>query len=61
MPLIFKVVFTLFEAGLMPSDETVKTAVTAYGGSFTSFDALNNRSTFVSNNGKAVAAAFENL
>jgi len=58
MPLIFKVGFPLFEAGLMPSDETVKTAVTAYGGSFTSFDALNNRSTFVSNNGKAVAAAF---
>jgi len=58
MPLIFKVGFPLYEAGLMPSDETVKTAANAYGGSFASFDALNNRSTFISNNGKAVAGAF---
>lgn len=58
MPLLFKVGFPVYESGILPSDSAIKTAINAYGGSFTSFDVLNNRTTFVSNNGLAVAGAF---
>lgn len=58
LPLLFKVGFPVFEAGILPNDATIKTAVNAYGGSFSSFDVLNNRTTFITNNGLAVAGAF---
>ncbi|MDD2997080.1 MAG: alpha/beta hydrolase-fold protein [Paludibacter sp.] len=58
LPLLFKVGFPVFEAGILPNDATIKTAVNAYGGSFSSFDVLNNRTTFISNNGLAIAGAF---
>lgn len=58
LPLLFKVGFPVYEAGILPNDATIKTAVNAYGGSFSSFDVLNNRTTFISNNGLAVAGAF---
>ena len=61
MPLIFKVGFPTFEAGILPSDATVKTAVNAYGGSFPTFDVLNDRAIFISNNGLAVAGAFAEM
>lgn len=58
LPLVFKAGYPLFEAGLMPDDNVVKTAVNAYGGSFTSFDMLNDRATFIAKNGIYAAAAF---
>jgi len=61
MPLLFKVGFPIFEAGILPSDATIKTAVTANGGSFASFDVLNDRAPFVANNGLAVAGAFAEM
>jgi hypothetical protein len=61
MPLIFKIGFPTFEADILPSDATIKLAVNAYGGSFATFDVLNNRATFVTNNGLAVAGAFAEM
>jgi hypothetical protein len=58
LPLLFKVGFPLFEAGIIPSDAVIKTAVNAYGGNIPSFEVLNSRSTFITNNGIAVAVAF---
>lgn len=58
MPLLFKVGFPAFEAGLNIPDSTVTTAIKKYGGSFASFDDLNNVTTFNANNGIAVAFAF---
>ncbi|MDP4276587.1 MAG: LamG-like jellyroll fold domain-containing protein [Bacteroidota bacterium] len=58
MPLLFKVGFPLFESGLLPPDSVVRKAINAYGGSFASFDVLNNHTTFMANNGLAIAAAF---
>lgn len=58
IPLIFSQGFPAFEAGLNIPDETVKTAVNSYGGSFASFDVLNDRNKFIAQNGLAVAQAF---
>lgn len=58
MPLLFRVGFPAFEAGLNIPGDTVKTAINSYGGTLASFDLLNNSNTFVSNNGLAVAYAF---
>ena len=58
MPLLFRVGFPAFESGLTISDATVKTAVNKYGGSFVSFDILNNATTFMANNGLAVGHSF---
>lgn len=58
MPLLFRVGFPAFEAGLNIPDATVKTAINSYGGTLASFDLLNNSNTIVSNNGFAVAYAF---
>jgi len=51
--------FPLFESGLLPPDSVVRKAINAYGGSFASFDVLNNRTTFVTNNGLAIMVAAE--
>lgn len=58
LPLLFKVGFPVYEAGILPMDATIKTAINAYGGSFASFNVLNDRTAFISNNGLAVAGAF---
>lgn len=58
LPLIFKVGFGAYEAGLDPADTTIKEAINKYGGSFSSFDLLNNSTTFVANGGWTVAYAF---
>lgn len=58
LPLLFKIGFAAYESGANPTDAVIKTAVNAFGGTLTSFDVLNNPSTFTSNNGFAVAYAF---
>ncbi len=58
LPLLFKIGFPLFESELLPPDTSIRSAINAYGGSFSSFDVLNNRSTFITYNGMAVAGAF---
>lgn len=58
LPLLFKTGFPLFEAGLLPNDTIIKKAVNDYGCTFSSFDVLNNPTTFIQNNGLAVAGAF---
>ncbi len=58
MPLLLKVGFPAYESGLNITDAAIKTAINKYGGSFASFDVLNNSSTFAANNGVGVAMAF---
>ncbi len=58
LPLLFKVGFSAYEAGLDPTDATIKEAINKYGGSFSSFDLLNDPATFVANSGWTVAYAF---
>ena len=58
LPLLFKVGFPAYEAGLDPSDGTIKEAINKYGSSISSFDVLNNSTTFTANNGWTVAYAF---
>jgi hypothetical protein len=58
LPLLFSVGFSAYEAGLDPTDTTIKEAINNYGGSFPSFDLLNNPTTFISNSGWTVAYAF---
>lgn len=58
LPLLFKVGFPAYESGLNITDADIKTAIANYGGSFASFDVLNNSATFVANNGIGVAMAF---
>lgn len=58
LPLLFKVGFPAFEAGIDPTDATIKEAINNYGGTFSSFDELNNSTTFVANSGWKVAYAF---
>ncbi|MEA4852566.1 MAG: LamG-like jellyroll fold domain-containing protein [Paludibacter sp.] len=58
LPLLLKVGFPAYESSLDPSDAVIKTAVNAYGGTFPSFDVLNNPTTFVANNGWTIAYAF---
>lgn len=57
IPLIFKIGFPLFEAGLLPADNVIKTAVNNYGHPLSSFSVLNNPATFITNNNKGVALA----
>ena len=57
LPLLFKVGFGIFEAGLLPSDSNIKTAVNSYGNTLSSFDVLNNSATFITDNNKGVALA----
>jgi len=58
LPLLLKVGFGAYEAGINVSDADVKTSINSYGGTLTSFDQLNNRTTFIANNGYAIAHAF---
>ncbi len=58
LPLLFKVGFSAYEAGLNPTDTTIKEAINKFGGSFSSFDLLNNSTTFIANSGWTVAYAF---
>ena len=58
LPLLLKVGFPVFEAGLLPSDATIKTAVNNYGGSLESFDVVNNSTTFLQKNGHYIAGVF---
>jgi hypothetical protein len=58
LPLLFKVGFPAFEAGIDPTDTTIKEAINKYGGTLSSFDLLNNSTTFVTNSGWMVAYAF---
>ena len=58
MPVWLKVGFAAFEAHLDPPDASIKTALNAYGGSISSFTALNDLTTFNTNNGFAIAYAF---
>lgn len=58
LPLIFKVGFPQFEAGLLPADTEIKTAINNYGHPLPSFDVLNNPSTFIANKGIFVAGVF---
>jgi len=58
LPLLLKVGFPAYESMLDPTDSEIKTAVNAYGGTFSSFDLLNNPTTFVTNNGWSIAYAF---
>ncbi len=58
LPLVFKTGFPLFEAGLLPADNVIQTALNAYGGSFSSFDVLNDKNSFIANKGVYVAGAF---
>lgn len=58
LPLLLKIGFAAYESRIDPTDAVIKAAVNAYGGTFSSFDVLNNPTTFVANNGFAVAHAF---
>lgn len=58
IPLLFKVGFPIFEAGLLPADATIKTSVTNYGGSLTSFDDINNTANFIDKKGYLIAGVF---
>lgn len=58
LPLLLKVGFPIFEAGLLPADATIKTAVTNYGSSLTSFDDMNNTTHFIDKKGYLIAGAF---
>lgn len=58
LPLLLKVGFPAYESMLDPTDAMIKTAVNAYGGTFPSFDVLNNHTTFVANNGWTIAYVF---
>ena len=58
LPLLFKTGFPLYEAGILPADDVIKNAVNAYGGSFSSFDVLNDKTSFTAKNGLWVAGAF---
>ncbi|HET9571215.1 MAG TPA: LamG-like jellyroll fold domain-containing protein [Bacteroidales bacterium] len=58
LPLLLKVGFPAYESRLDPTDAVIRTALNSYGGTFSSFDLLNNPTTFVTNNGFAVAHAF---
>ena len=58
LPLLLKVGFPAYESRLDPTDAVIKTALNAYGGTFSSFSLLHNPTTFVANNGFAVAYSF---
>lgn len=58
LPLMLKVGFGFYEAGLLPADTDIKTIVNVYGGSLTSFDVLNDPVTFVNNKGFVIAGVF---
>ncbi len=58
MPLWFKYGFAAFEAHLQFSDAIIKTALTSYGGTISSFSILNDPNTFVAKNGIALAYMF---
>ena len=58
MPLWFKTGFAAYESAMHFDDAAIKTAYNNYGASLTSFDVLNNPTTFVANNGLAIAYLF---
>lgn len=58
LPLLLKVGLPAYESRQEPTDAVVKTALNAYGGTLSSFNLLNDPSTFAANNGFAVAHAF---
>ena len=58
LPLLLKVGFGMYEAGLLPSDTDIKTIINGYGGTISSFDVLNNSSTFISNKGYLLSGVF---
>lgn len=58
MPAWFSNGFAAFESHLDISDATIKTSLSSYGGSISSFDILNDRSDFVAKNGLVIAYMF---
>jgi enterochelin esterase-like enzyme len=58
MPLWFKTGFAAYESDMRFDDSDIKIAYNNYGVTLTSFDALNNSTTFVENNGLAIAYLF---
>ena len=58
MPLWFKTGFAAYESDMRMDDAVVKTAYNNYNGTLTSFDALNDPTTFEENNGLAVSYLF---
>ena len=57
-PLLLKVGFPAYESSLDPTDTVIKAALNSSGGSFASFDLLNNTTTFTANNGWTIAYVF---
>ena len=58
MPIWFKSGFASYEADMRIDDVVIKTAYQNYGGTLTSFSALNNPTSFAANNGFAVSYMF---
>ena len=58
LPLLLKVGFPAYESSLDPTDTVIKAALNSSGGSFASFDLLNNTTTFTANNGWTIAYVF---
>lgn len=58
MPVWFKNGIAAFESHLGISDDAVKNSLNSYGGSVSSFDILNDRNSFVANNGLALSYLF---
>jgi len=58
MPIWFKSGFASYEADMRLDDNDIKIAYNNYGGTLTSFDVLNDPTTFSANNGFAVSYIF---
>jgi len=58
MPIWFKTGFAAYESDMRFDDSDIKTAYNNYAGTLTSFDALNNPTTFAVNNGLAISYMF---
>ncbi len=58
MPIWFKTGFAAYESDMRFEDNDIKTAYNNYGGTLTSFDVLNNPTTFAANNGLAISYMF---
>jgi hypothetical protein len=58
MPIWFKCGFAAYESDMRLDDNDIKTAYNNYGGTLTSFDALNDPTTFLANNGFAISYIF---
>ena len=58
MPLWFINGFAAYEAGVIPGDAAIKSAINSFGGTLPSFTDLNNRTNFTTKNGVAIAYLF---